>query len=580
MKKNYNNNFNINNINEKVELYGWVAKTRNLGGIIFIDLRDRSGIIQLVINPDNKNYQLAETIRNEFVLKVKGTIIERTNKNTNIPTGDIEVDVEELEILNKSNDLPIELTDESKSLEDTRLKYRYLDIRRQPIKNNLILRHKVLQIVRNYFDELNFIEVETPILCRSTPEGARDYIVPSRISQGKFYALPQSPQIYKQLLMVGGIERYFQIARCFRDEDLRADRQPEFSQIDVEMSFIEESDIQTIMENLFKKIFKTIKGIDISIPFIQMTYNDAMDTYGSDKPDTRFDMKLIELTNIFKNTNFSMFKSAIKKNSIIKGIVIKNNANNFSRKNIDELTDFVKIYQASGLAYLKYQNNSFDGGITKFLNNEELNKIKETTNLEENDLLLIIADKKKICQTTLGALRCNIAKKLNLIDPDKYNFLWIVDFPLFEYNEEDNRYYAMHHPFTSPKESDIEELESDPGNCYAKAYDIILNGYEVGGGSIRIHNSETQEKMFKALSMSKEEQQEKFGYLINAFKYGTPPHGGIALGVERLIMLLAKTENIRDVMAFPKTASASCLMVETPNTVSIDQLNELKISLK
>jgi len=580
MKKYNNNDFTINNVNEKVELYGFVSKTRNLGGVIFIDLRDRSGIIQLVIRPNSPFFEKSLDVKNEYVLKVEGIILERENKNYALKTGEIEVDVTYLEILNKAIDLPIDISVNSNSLEDTRLKYRYLDIRRDDIKNNLILRHKVLNITRNYFDSLNFIEVETPILSKSTPEGARDYIVPSRVNKSKFYALPQSPQIYKQLLMVGGIEKYFQIARCFRDEDLRADRQPEFSQIDVEMSYIEEKDIQNITENLLVKIFKEVKNIELKTPFMRMKYDDAIDIYGSDKPDTRFDMKLINFSDVFKDTDFTLFKDILENKGIINGIVVKNLNSELTRKVLDEFSEFVKIYKALGISYLKYNDNNFESGISKFLSEQEKNEILDLTNLEDNDTIIFVAGSSKIVKNALGALRCHIAKKYDLIDNTKYNFLWVVDFPLFEYSEEDKRYYAMHHPFTSPKLESVDALETDRGNCYARAYDIVLNGYELGGGSIRIHDSSLQEKMFHALGIEKEEQEEKFGFLINAFKYGTPPHGGIALGVERLIMLLSGTENIRDVIAFPKTATASCLMMNAPSAVTEEQLDELKINLK
>lgn len=579
MKTTNNNNFNINNIGQSVTLYGWVAKKRNLGGLIFIDLRDRSGIIQLVIKPENNNYSLAETLKNEYVIKVTGIIIKRENSNKNISTGEIEVEVENLELLNKSQDIPFTIADETTAFEDTRLKYRYLDIRRNQIKDKLIARHKITMAIREYFDSLDFIEVETPILCKSTPEGARDYLVPSRVNKGKFYALPQSPQIFKQLLMVGGIERYFQIAKCFRDEDLRADRQPEFTQIDVEMSFIEENDIMTTAENMIKYVFKKVKNYEVQTPLLRMKYNDAIKDYGSDKPDLRFDMKINDITNIFTNTNFTLFKNILDNNGVINAIIVKNKADNYSRKEIDKLSDYVKNYKANALSYLKIEE-TITGSIAKVLTEEEINNLKNALNLEKNDLVLIIAGNYNIVKTSLGALRCKIAKEQNMLKGNDYKMLWITDFPSFEYSEEEKRYVACHHPFTAPKDEDIDKLLTDKANCYSKAYDIVINGYEAGGGSIRIHNEEVQKKMFKALELTEEDINNKFGFFVDALKYGTPPHGGIAFGLDRLVMLLTNTENIRDVIAFPKTASASCLMSDCPNIVEDKQLNELNIKLK
>ena len=579
MKINNNNDFTIKDVGKEVLLHGWVMKKRDLGGVIFIDLRDRSGIIQLIVNPDNKYYDIASNLKSEYVIEVNGIIRERTNKNSNLKTGDIEVEVSKLELLNPSENLPFEISNNTTALEDTRLKYRYLDIRRDAIKDKLITRHKITMAVREYLDNNGFIEVETPILCRSTPEGARDYLVPSRVSKGKFYALPQSPQIYKQLLMVGGIEKYFQIAKCFRDEDLRADRQPEFTQIDMEMSFIDEFDIMNVAENMIAHIFKKIKNIDIKLPLLKMKYVDAIDYYGSDKPDLRFEMKINDITEIFKDTEFTLFKNSISNNEIINCIIAKNAQDKFSRKEIDKLTEFVKTYKANGLFYLKFENE-VSGSIAKNISEKELNNLKEKLNIENGDIVFIISGKKNIVKTSLGALRIKLAQTLNLIDENDYKLLWVVDFPSFEYSEEDKRYYACHHPFTAPKDEDIDKLISDRGNCYSKAYDIVINGYEAGGGSIRIHNADVQKKMFEALGFTYEEAYEKFGYLMDAFKYGTPPHGGIAFGLDRLTMLLTNTDNIRDVIAFPKTASASDLMCETPNTVDESQLRDLHIGIK
>ena len=579
MKINNNNDFTIKDVGKEVLLHGWVMKKRDLGGVIFIDLRDRSGIIQLIVNPDNKYYDIASNLKSEYVIEVNGIIRERTNKNSNLKTGDIEVEVSKLELLNPSEDLPFEISNNTTALEDTRLKYRYLDIRRDAIKDKLITRHKITMAVREYLDNNGFIEVETPILCRSTPEGARDYLVPSRVSKGKFYALPQSPQIYKQLLMVGGIEKYFQIAKCFRDEDLRADRQPEFTQIDMEMSFIDEFDIMNVAENMIAHIFKKIKNIDIKLPLLKMKYVDAIDYYGSDKPDLRFEMKINDITEIFKDTEFTLFKNSISNNEIINCIIAKNAQDKFSRKEIDKLTEFVKTYKANGLFYLKFENE-VSGSIAKNISEKELNSLKEKLNIENGDIVFIISGKKNIVKTSLGALRIKLAQTLNLIDENDYKLLWVVDFPSFEYSEEDKRYYACHHPFTAPKDEDIDKLISDRGNCYSKAYDIVINGYEAGSGSIRIHNADVQKKMFEALGFTYEEAYEKFGYLMDAFKYGTPPHGGIAFGLDRLTMLLTNTDNIRDVIAFPKTASASDLMCETPNTVDESQLRDLHIGIK
>ena len=580
MKTIKNTDITKKDIDKEVTLYGWVQKKRDLGGVLFIDLRDRSGIIHLVINDDKKFYKNASGLKNESVIKVVGNVRERESKNENLSTGDIEVVISSLEILNQSKDIPFEISDTTTALEDTKLKYRYLDLRRNPVKNRLIARHKIVTSIREYLNNLNFIEIETPILCKSTPEGARDYLVPSRVNKNKFYALPQSPQILKQLLMVGGMERYYQVARCFRDEDLRADRQPEFTQIDMEMSFIEEEDIENIVEGLMKKVFKDIKGIDIKTPFLRMKYSEAMERFGSDKPDMRFGMELNNVTELFKMSEFKVFSNAISDGGIISCIKVENEASNFSRKKIDELTEFVKQYKAKGLAFIKMENDEFTGGISKFLTDAEKEALKEKLSLNNNDLVFFASDKKEIVYASLGALRVLLGKELGLINEDDYKFLWVVDFPVFEWSDEENRFVSCHHPFTMPKDEDVDKLLTDKANCHAKAYDIVLNGYEVGGGSIRIHKEDVQEKMFEALGFSKEEAYDKFGFLIEAFKYGTPPHGGLAIGLERLVMILTGTSNIRDVIAFPKTTSASDLMTDCPNYVDEKQLNELYIDIK
>ena len=571
--------YNINNVGEKIEINGWVSKSRKLGGLVFIDIRNRSGIIQAVVRPENKYYELANSLKSEYVIKVMGTIVERENKNMNMATGEIEIDVEYLELINKSKEIPFMITDDTTALEDTRLKYRYLDLRREVLKNNFILRNKITFANREFLNNLDFIEVETPILCKSTPEGARDYLVPSRVNKGKFYALPQSPQLFKQLLMVSGFERYYQIAKCFRDEDLRADRQPEFTQIDVEMSFVDENDVMEVGEKLVASIFKKAKGIDIELPLMRMKYDDAMDLYGSDKPDLRFDMKIQDITDIFKNTEFTIFKNVLENNGIINAIVVKNASDKYSRKDLDKLTDYVKTYKASGLAYLKF-NEEITGSIIKVISEQEINDIKEKLNIENNDLVLIISGNKKIVKTSLGALRCKLARDLDLIKPNDYKLLWVTDIPSFEWSDEENRFMACHHPFTMPKDEDVDKLLTDKANCYSKAYDIVINGYEAGGGSIRIHDESVQTKMFEALELTEEDIKEKFGWFVEALKYGCPPHGGFALGLDRLTMILCGTENIRDVIAFPKTASATDLMCECPSNVDSKQLNELGISVK
>ncbi len=576
MKKIFNNDLSIKNVDEKLEVFGWVSKKRDLGGVIFIDLRDRSGIVQLVVNPDNPYYEVASELKSEYVLRAVGMVKERSNKNSNIVTGDIEIVVSELEVLNTSCDIPFEISDDTTALEDTRLKYRYLDIRRNEVKDNLILRHKVMLAVRNYLSNLDFIEVETPILGKSTPEGARDYLVPSRVNPHKYYALPQSPQLFKQLLMVGGMERYFQIAKCFRDEDLRADRQPEFTQVDIEMSFVNEDDVMNLAEGLVKEIFKKIKGIDITLPLRRMKYVDAIRDYGSDKPDLRYDMKIRDITDIFGNTDFSVFKNIISEKGIINCLVAKDASSKFSRKDLDKLTDYAKKYGAKGLSYIKF-NEEVTGSIVKNLKEEEISAIRDSLDIDNNDLVLIICGNYNVVKTSLGALRCKLARDLDMIDDSAYELLWVTDFPSFEYSEEEGRFVACHHPFTMVKDSDIDKLLTDKANCYSKAYDIVINGYEAGGGSIRIHDQDIQKKMFEALNLTEDDINNKFGYFVQALKYGTPPHGGLAFGLDRMVMLLSGTDNIRNVIAFPKTASASCLMSECPSMVTEKQLEELHI---
>ena len=574
----HNGNLRLSNVNEKVTLVGWVAKRRNLGSLVFMDLRDRSGIVQLVF--DEKIAQEVKDVRNEYILQVKGTVLERKDKNPKLATGDIEVKVEEVKIVNSSLTTPIIVADDTDALEDTRLKYRYLDLRRSVLQKNLMLRHKICMIARNYLSDEGFIEVETPILCKSTPEGARDYLVPSRMFNGKFYALPQSPQIYKQLLMIAGMEKYFQIARCFRDEDLRADRQPEFTQIDIEMSFVDEEDVFAVVENLMKKIFKGVKDVDLEEHFVRLTYNECMAKYGSDKPDLRFDMPIQNINEIFANTTFKIFANVLGEDGQINCLVVKNAADKYSRKDLDKLQEFVKVYQASALAYIKYANNEISGSIAKVMSEQEKQDMISKLNLESNDLVLIVAAKAQISLTSLGALRVKLGRELGLVQKDVYKFLWVTNFPMFEYSEEENRYVAAHHPFTSPNPEDVDKLLTDKANCYSRAYDLVLNGYELLSGSIRIHDQKLQEKVFEAIGMTLEEAKEKFGFFLEAFKYGTPPHGGVGIGLERLTMILADTENIRDVVAFPKTASAYDLMSEAPNVVDEKQLNELGIKIK
>lgn len=574
---------NKDNNGQTVTLCGWVARNRKLGGLDFVTLRDRSGIIQLSFNDetDSTVFEKATSLKSEYVIAVTGTVALRTEKNINpdMATGEIEVLVSELRVLNGSETPPFYIEENIDTNDALRLTYRYLDIRRPDMQRNLMLRHKVAKIARDYFDENGFLEVETPMLTKSTPEGARDYLVPSRVHPGNFYALPQSPQIYKQLLMLGGYDRYFQIVKCFRDEDLRADRQPEFTQMDMELSFVDIDTIIEINEGFLKRVFKEALNIDVQTPFLRLPYREAMDRFGSDKPDMRFGMEFINISDEVKDCDFKVFSDAVANGGSVRCIVAEGLGEKLTRKTLDSLAEYVKTYRAKGMAWIVVEEGNLRSQITKFLSEETVNAILEKTNAKVGDGILIIADKDSVVYDALGNLRLEVARRFDLIDKNKFNFLWVTEFPLLEYSEEDNRYVAMHHPFTHPFDEDIDKLETDPGAVRAKAYDIILNGSEIGGGSLRIFNAELQEKMFKALGFTHEEAWDRFGFLMEAFKYGTPPHGGLAYGLDRLVMIMAGCDSIRDVIAFPKVQNASELMMHSPDKVDDKQLDELCIAV-
>ena len=564
-------------IGQTITLKGWVARRRDLGGLIFIDLRDREGIMQLVVNPELASKEVlatAESLRSEFVIEVTGIVVARAQANDKLATGQVELEVAELTVLNAAKTTPFEIKDDLEASDDTRMRYRYLDLRRPEMLSNFKLRHNVTKAIRHYLDDLDFIDVETPILTKSTPEGARDYLVPSRISEGHFYALPQSPQITKQLLLNAGFDRYYQIVKCFRDEDLRGDRQPEFTQVDLETSFLDEQEIQGLTEGLIAKVMKDTKNIDVTLPFPRMTYDDAMNQYGSDKPDTRFEMLLTDVSTIVKKVDFKVFSEA----PVVKAIVAKDAADAYSRKDIDKMTDYAKQFGAKGLAWVKFVANEFSGPIAKFLP-EISDELADTLALTDNDLVLFVADELDVANATLGALRNQIAKEQDLIDQNQFNFLWVIDWPMFEWSEEEGRYTSAHHPFTLPTIESAHELEGDLAKVRAVAYDIVLNGYELGGGSLRINHKDLQERMLKALGFTAEAANEQFGFLLEAMEYGFPPHGGLALGLDRFVMLLAGKDNIREVIAFPKNNKATDPMTQAPSLVSNQQLAELNLKI-
>lgn len=570
-------------IGSEVTVCGWAQRQRDLGQLIFIDLRDRTGIVQLAFDDSTPRdiFDMAFSVRSEYVLAAKGVVRERSSKNKEIPTGDIEIEVKEFQVLSTAETTPFEIIDNLSTSEAIRLKYRYLDLRRPCVANNIITRHKIAKVARDYFDENGFLEIETPVLIKSTPEGARDYLVPSRVHHGSFYALPQSPQLYKQLLMLSGFDRYFQIARCFRDEDLRADRQPEFTQIDIEMSFVDQEDVMSVNEGFIKRVFKEVLDVDVPTPFKRMPYDEAMERYGSDKPDTRFGMELRDLSDALKDCEFRVFAGALSAGGSVRAINAKGAVDRLSRKEIDKLTEWVKTYGAKGLAWARFTGDTVSSSYEKFLREDEVAAVRQLLNAEPGDVIMIVADgNNQTVFDSLGALRCEVASRLELIDKNQFDFLWVTDFPQFEYSAEEDRYVAKHHPFTAPRDEDIEKIESDPGHVYAKAYDMVLNGSEVGGGSIRIHDRELQAKMFKALGFTPEDAQNRFGFLLDAFKYGAPPHGGMAYGLDRLVMIMCGCDSIRDVMAFPKVQNASELMSSCPAEVDAKQLEELGITIK
>lgn len=572
-------------LGQEITLKGWVNNRRDLGGLIFVDLRDREGIVQVVFNPafSEEALKIAETVRSEYVVEVQGTVTKRDPETVNpkIKTGQVEVQVTNIKVINKSETPPFSINEENVNVdENIRLKYRYLDLRRQELAQTFKMRHQITRSIRQYLDDEGFFDIETPVLTKSTPEGARDYLVPSRVHDGEFYALPQSPQLFKQLLMISGFDKYYQIVKCFRDEDLRADRQPEFTQVDIEMSFVDQEDVMQMGEEMLKKVVKEVKGVEINGAFPRMTYKEAMRRYGSDKPDTRFEMELIDVSQLGRDMDFKVFKDTVENDGEIKAIVAKGAAEQYTRKDMDALTEFVNIYGAKGLAWVKVVEDGLTGPIGRFFETENVETLLTLTGAEAGDLVMFVADKPNVVAQSLGALRVKLAKELGLIDETKLNFLWVTDWPLLEYDEDAKRYVAAHHPFTSPKEADIAKLGTAPEEAEANAYDIVLNGYELGGGSIRIHDGELQEKMFEVLGFAKEQAQEQFGFLLDAFKYGAPPHGGIALGLDRLVMLLTNRTNLRDTIAFPKTASATCLLTNAPGEVSDKQLEELSLRIR
>lgn len=577
MNRTHNNGeLRASHIGERVELVGWVAKKRNLGSLVFIDLRDRSGIVQLVFDETFAD-QLKE-VRNEYVLSVSGVVQKRKDANPDLATGEIEVAGDGIQIINEAKTTPLIIADETDALEDTRLQYRYLDLRRPIMQKRLKMRHQITRSMRDFLDHHDFIEIETPMLGKSTPEGARDYLVPSRVHPGSFYALPQSPQLYKQLLMIAGFEKYYQFARCFRDEDLRADRQTDFTQVDLETSFLSEDEIMTLMEEMLQKLMKEVKDIEIETPFLRLSYEEAMNRYGSDKPDNRFGIELVDLSDLFQETSFKAFSSVLEKGGVIKGIAVPG-FGHMSRKEIDRYTQLAKKNGAKGLVVLKYADGELSGSARKFLSDEEVDRLIQTMDLKDNDAVMIVSDDWQRTCTVLGALRNQVGQELGLKKKDVFSFLWVVDFPMFEWSEEENRYVACHHPFTQPKEEDIPLLESEPGKVKANAYDIILNGYELGGGSLRIYNNQLQKKIFEILGLSDEEIKNKFGFFIDAFQYGTPPHGGLAFGLDRIAMILSESDSIRDVIAFPKNASANDPMSKAPTPVDQKQLDELHLQI-